>query len=65
MDNVPLKQVQTIKFLGVMINDKLTGEDHKQLIFSKVCKTIGIIYKCKKYMTEKENINMYKTFIQP
>ena len=50
MNDIPLKQVQTIKFLGVMINDKLTWEDHKQLVYSKICKTIGIIHKCKKFM---------------
>ena len=65
MDNIPLKQVQKIKFLGVIINDKLTWDDHKKLVHSKICKTLGIIYKCKKYMDENDTIKMYKTFIQP
>ena len=65
MDGIPLKQVSSIKFLGVKINDKLTWEDHKNLVYSKICKSIGLIYKCKKYMNEAECIKMYKTFIQP
>ena len=65
MHDTPLQQVHNIKFLGVMINDKLTWEDHKQLISSKICKTIGILYKCKHFMNKDECTKMYKTFIQP
>ena len=65
MKGTPLKQVTSISFLGVIINDKLTWEGHKQLIYNKICKTLGILYKCKQFMTENESINMYKTFIQP
>ena len=65
MNEIPLEQVNLIKFLGVMINDKLTWDDHKRLIFSKICKTIGILYKCKKFMNQSECVNMYKTFVQP
>ena len=65
MEGTPLEQVRTIKFLGVIINDKLTWECHKQLVYNKICKTFGILYKCKQLMTEMESINMYKTFIQP
>ena len=65
MEGIPLQQVTSIKFLGVIINNKLTWECHKQLIFNKICKTLGILYKCKRFLTENESINMYKTFIQP
>ena len=65
MNDKILEQVKSIKFLGVIINDKLTWEDHKQQIYNKVCKTLGILYKCKQAMNEKETIKMYKTFIQP
>ena len=65
MDGIPLKQVTSIKFLGVLINDKLTWENHKQLVHSKISKTLGILYKCKNIMNDEENIKMYKAFIQP
>ena len=60
-----LEQVNSIKFLGVVINNRLTWEAHKQQIHNKVCKTIGLIYKCRGLMDEKEITKMYKTFIQP
>ena len=65
MDDTPLDQVKSTTFLGVIINDNLTWEDHKQLIYNKICKTLGLLYKCKKVMTENECIKMYKTFVEP
>ena len=64
MDNKILERVNSIKFLGVIINNKLTWDEHKQYLHRKISKTIGIIYKCKNIMTENELINIYKTFIQ-
>ena len=64
MNNDTIEKVNSIKFLGVILNSKLTWEEHKQYLFRKISKTIGIIYKCKDIMTETEQINMYKTFIQ-
>ena len=60
-----LEQVSSIKFLGVTITDKLTWEAHKQQVYNKVCKTLGILYRCKDVMDDKELLKMYKTFIQP
>ena len=65
MNGVLLEQVQSIRFLGVIINDKLKWNDHKQHISRKVCKSLGLLYKCRDIMTEQECINMYRTFIQP
>ena len=65
MNSLPLKQVSSIKFLGVLINDKLTWDCHKKLICNKISKTIGILYRCKNTMNNEECIKMYKTFIQP
>ena len=60
-----LEQVNSIKFLGIIINDKLSWEPHKQQVYNKVCKTLGLIYKCREVMDENNLIGMYKTFIQP
>ena len=65
MNNLPLRQVSSIKFLGVMINDKLTWDCHKQLICNKISKTLEILNKCKNIMNENDCIKMYKTFVQP
>ena len=65
MDDTPLKQVTSVKFLGVLINDKLTWENHKKLVHAKISKNIGLLHKCNNIMTDSDCINMYKTFIEP
>ena len=65
MEDIPLEQVTSIKFLGVNINDKLKWDDHKRLVHNKVSKTIGLLYKCRNVMNDNECIKMYKTFIEP
>ena len=44
-DNVKIEQVDHIKFLGVIINSKLTWHDHMKLVSSKVSKSIGLLSK--------------------
>ena len=65
LNDTVLEQVDKIQFLGVVLNNKLTWEDHKHHISKKICKSLGIIYKCKNLLSEPELIKMYKTFIQP
>ena len=65
MQNTILEEVNSIRFLGVIINNKLTWELHKQHVHAKISKTIGIIHKCKYIMKENDVMNMYKTFIEP
>ena len=65
MADTVLEQIDSIRFLGVIINNRLNWEDHKQYVYNKVCKTLGLLYKCKYAMDDKEVVKMYKTFIQP
>jgi hypothetical protein len=37
--DVPLEEVQSYKYLGVMINNNLTWHDHNEFIKSKINKT--------------------------
>ena len=65
MNGKLLQQDQSIRFLGVIINDQLKWNDREQHISRKVCKSLGLLHKCRDIMTEQECINMYRTFIQP
>ena len=65
MSDTKLQEVESIRFLGVIINNNLTWELHKKHIFTKVSRTIGLLYKCKHVMDEEGQIRMYKTFVQP
>ena len=42
MGGEPLKQVKSIKFLGVIINKKLTWDDHKNMCIAKSAKMLAL-----------------------
>ena len=60
-----IDRVRSIKFLGVTINDKLTWEDHKIYIKKKIARNLGIMYKCRRIMDNKELVSMYNCFVLP
>ena len=53
------------KFLGVLVDQHLTFEEHCKFIKGKIARGIGILYKDKKYLNQKSLLNMYYAFIYP
>ena len=45
MNNSIITRVHATKFLGVIIDEKLTWKDHISLVRSKLAKTVGILYR--------------------
>ena len=60
-----IEETKKIKFLGLYINNKLTWEDHKSYIKSKISKSIGILYNCRTLMKYHDILSMYRTFVEP
>jgi hypothetical protein len=60
-----LEEVQKIRFLGIILNNKLGWQDHKLHIKAKVSKSIGILYNCRKILEYKDLLSMYRTFVEP
>ena len=54
-----------LKFLGVMIDDKLNWKEHIQYIKNKISKSIGILYKVRPYLCTGTLRNLYFSFIYP
>ena len=65
IDNCALNRVFQTKFLGVIIDCKLTWSDHVSLIASKVSKSIGIINKVKYIVNQDTLRQLYNTLILP
>ena len=53
------------KFLGVIIDNKLTWSDHIIYIKNKISKSIGIIHKTRNFLTKNTLRNLYYTFVYP
>jgi hypothetical protein len=65
MNNVILDEIKTIKFLGIVLNNKLNWTDHKLHVKTKICKSIGILYNCRKFLKHNDLLTMYRTFVEP
>ena len=65
MNNIPLHKATKTKFLGVVIDEKLTFKDHIDYIRKKISKNIGIISKAKQYFDVHTQKTLYYTFIFP
>ena len=60
-----LKQVKHTKFLGVIVDDKLSWNKHIECVTSKVAKSTSVLYKAK-FVLNKESLRMiYYTLIYP
>ena len=54
-----------IKYLGVIIDNKLTWIPHITHVKNKVSKGIGIMFKAKKILKKNTLINLYHSYIYP
>ena len=69
--NLPLLQLNSniierensLKFLGVILDEHLTWKKHIQLIENKVSKNVGILYKASKLINSKCLRSIYFSFI--
>ena len=52
------------KFLGIIIDEKLTWSRHIKALQSKMCRYIGIMYKLKKYLPLQSRLQIYHSFVQ-
>ena len=60
-----INQVYETKFLGVMLDSKLSWQAHIEYISKKISKGIGILCKARKYLTKSCLITLYYSFIYP
>ena len=58
LDSTPLEEVNNFKLLGVIINNKLSWEDHKKHVKSKISKSLGILYNSRNILHQKDIINI-------
>jgi hypothetical protein len=64
-DNEMLKQKSTIKFLGVYIDEHLTWKQHISYVSKKISKSVGILHRCRFYLSTKTKVSLYYTLIYP
>ena len=65
MNDEKISCIDRSKFLGVIIDDKLSWIHHIDHICKKISKSIGILYKLQNFLDTKSLINMYYCFVYP
>ena len=65
MDDKIIKESSHIKYLSVILDNKLIWSEYIGYVKNKLAKGIGIICKARKYLTKKALLTLYNTFIFP
>ena len=65
IDGIKIEEVRKTKFLGVIIDNKLSWNDHVTHVASKVSRGLGMIIKTRNYLINKGLITLYYTFVYP
>ena len=65
IDGEVLSVVTKTKFLGVIIDDKLTWNDHTNFISGKIGRGIGILLKARHVLNRETLITLYYSFVYP
>ena len=65
MDKTNLSEVECIKFIGVILDNKLSWIQHISYVKNKMSKGIGIMYKTRNYINKKALLCLYSSYIYP
>lgn len=60
-----IEQVTTFKYLGVVIDNKLTFKDHIEKIIKKVSSNVGLLYRLSPKLTKSARLTIYQSVIKP
>ena len=64
-DGIRLEQVKSYKYLGVMVDSRLSFSENTDYIHSKVVKRIGILGRSRYFLSQELALYLYKQLILP
>ena len=65
VNNVIIKRIDNTKFLGVIIDERLSFISHINHLKGKVARGIGILKKARPFFNEETLKNLYNSFVYP
>ena len=60
-----IERVDSIKYLGVLLDDRLTFEDHIQYVIGKSTEKLGMLRRFREFLDRKTSILLYKILVLP
>ena len=64
MNNIKIEYTSSIRFLGVIFDDKLKFNVHINEISKKISKNIGVLYRLKHYVPNSTLLSIYRSIIE-
>ena len=64
-NKIPIANVSSSKYLGLILDQNLTFAEHIKMIETKVSRAVGIISKIKPFLREKTLISLYNSLLHP
>ena len=65
IDGTRIEEVKKTKFLGVIIDNKLSWKDHVAHVVGKVSRGLGMIIKARHYLNKQGLLTLYYPFVYP
>ena len=63
MSDGEIKQITSVKYLGMLIDEHLTWKEHVTVIENKVSKNLGLLYRARRVLDSTALKNLYFSFI--
>ena len=54
-----IERVNTMKFLGVLLDDNLSWKEHIKYLENKIAKNIGLMYRAKPFLDKESLLALY------
>ena len=64
IDNTPIARKTEARFLGVIVDEKLSWASHIKAIKTKMSRFIGVMYKIKRQLPIKARLQIFQSFVQ-
>ena len=61
--NNDIEKVDTMKFLGVLLDDNLSWKEHMKYLEDKLVKNIGLMYRAKPFIDKESLLALYYSYI--
>ena len=65
IDNMDLDEVSSFKYLGIVINDRLTWQDHVDQMFSKINKKLGLLKRIRYCLPLDARLLFFNSYVLP
>ena len=63
ISNHDIERVNTMKFLGVLLDDNLSWKEHIKYLENKIAKNIGLTYRAKPFLNKESLLALYYSYI--